>query len=134
MGRLDSITFEKKTEEITVTLENIKDHKMFSSFLENRCKIVTKKSENRPWLYIKDYETLKTLGGARLNKNSIATFYIDTKHPYLLSKKMFGIISKEKKNYITNKIIINDLKSLEIVCELINDLMENGKLYTGKRS
>ncbi|PHE70525.1 hypothetical protein [Bacillus wiedmannii] len=135
MAQIETMTFERKrVETITVTSENIKDPKMLSKVLEQKCDIVTKKSANRPWLYLKDSDTLKTIGGVRLNKNSIGTFYIDTNLKHSLSETMFGVVSKETKNFISNRIIVNDLQSLDKICNLINELMEAGKLYTGKRS
>ncbi|MED4261932.1 hypothetical protein [Priestia aryabhattai] len=134
-NKVDEITFEKKIiKTITVTSESIKDYKVLSSFLEHKCEIVTKKSPNRPWLYIKCADTLKTIGGVRLNKNSIGTFYIDTNPGIFLNESSMGIISKELKNYISNRIIVNDLQSLERVCDLITELMESGAVYKGKRS
>ncbi|PEN61594.1 hypothetical protein [Bacillus wiedmannii] len=135
MAQIETMTFERKrVETITVTSENIKDPKMLAKVLEQKCDIVTKKSANRPWLYLKDSDTLKTIGGVRLNKNSIGTFYIDTNLKHSLSDTMFGVVSKETKNFISNRIIVNDLQSLDKICNLIIELMEAGKLYTGKRS
>jgi hypothetical protein len=134
-NKVEMITLEKKyVETITVTSENIKDYKVLAEFLEQKCNIVTKKSPNRPWLYIKDRDTLRTLGGVRLNKNSIGTFYIDTKLKYPLNETLIGVVSKECKNFISNRIIVNDLQTLEKVCEIINELMESGKIYNGKRN
>jgi hypothetical protein len=135
MTQIETLTFEKKhVETITVTSENIKDPKKLSEFLELKCNIVTKKSVNRPWLYLKDSDTLKTLGGVRLNKNSIGTFYIDTNLKNPLNEEIFGIVSKENKNFISNRIIVNDLNTLDRVCDLINSLIEEGKIYTGTRN
>lgn len=135
MAQIESLTFEKKhIETITITSENIKDYKKLSEFLEMKCEVVTKKSPNRPWLYIKDADTLKTLGGVRLNKNSIGTFYIDTTLSNPLNEIIFGVVSKETKNFISNRIIVNDLQTLEKLCDLINQLKSECKLYTGTRN
>ncbi|UDY80730.1 hypothetical protein [Geobacillus phage GR1] len=135
MSQIETLTFEKKhVETITITTENIKDPKKLSEFLEMKCNIVTKKSPNRPWIYLKDSDTLKTLGGVRLNKNSIGTFYIDTTLRNPLNEEIFGIVSKENKNFISNRIIVNDLNTLDRVCDLINSLIEEGKIYTGTRN
>lgn len=133
---LDKIIFEKKSiEKITITLDNIKeDYKNLTTFIEQKCEIVTKKSPNRPWLYIKKSDTLKTIGGIRLNKNSIGTFYIDTNPGTVLNDTMLGVLSKESKNFISNRIVVNELQSLEKVCDLLNELMEQGALYTGTRN
>lgn len=132
-NKIETMTFEKKrVEKLTVTSESIKDHKVLASVLEQKCEIVTKKSPNRSWLYIKDADTLKTLGGVRLNKNSIGTFYIDTRlgHPI----DLIGVVSKETKNFISNRIIVNDLHTLEKVCEIIQELIDSGKIYNGTRN
>ncbi|PED64047.1 hypothetical protein [Priestia megaterium] len=134
-NKVESIVFEKKhVEKLTVTSENIKDYKVLAAVLEQKCEVVTKKSPNRPWLYIKDAETLKTLGGVRLNKNSIGTFYIDTRLGHPLNATMIGVVSKESKKFISNRIIVNDLQSLEKVCELIQSLMDSGAIYNGTRN
>lgn len=135
MSKIERLTFEKNNiKTITITSENIKDPKKLSEFLEMKCNIVTKKSSNRPWIYLKDSDTLKTFGGVRLNKNSIGTFYIDTILGNSLNKEIFGIVSKENKNFISNRIIVNDLNTLDRVCDLINKLIEEGKVYTGTRN
>jgi hypothetical protein len=134
-NRVEQITLERRhIERITITKDNIKDPKVLSTYLEEKCNIITKKSDNRPWLYMKDSETLKTLGGVRLNKNSIGTFYIDTKIGHPLNEELIGFVSKENKNYITNRIIVNDLPTLERVCDIINNLIETGAVYLGKRN
>ena len=135
MSQIETLTFEKKhVESVTITSENIKDPKKLSEFLELKCNIITKKSANRPWLYLKDSDTLKTLGGIRLNKNSIGTFYIDTNLKNPLNEEIFGVVSKKNKNFISNRIIVNDLNTLVRICDLINNLIKEGKIYTGKRN
>lgn len=135
MAQIETLTFEKKhIETITVTSENIKDPKKLSEFLQLKCDLVTKKSPNRPWIYLKDANDLKTIGGVRLNKNSIGTFYIDTNISNPLSEILFGVVSKESKNFISNRIIVNDLQTLEKVCNLINELMGDGRIYKGTRN
>lgn len=135
MAEIDVLTFERKhVESITVTSESIKDPSKLAEFIEIKCNLATRKSPNRPWIYLKDSATLKTVGGVRLNKNSIGTFYIDTNQGCSLNETSFGIVSKEVKNFISNRIVVNDLQSLDRVCDLINSLKEEGKLYTGTRN
>lgn len=133
--KMETLTAEKKLiQKATVTLETAKDHQVLAEFLELKCNLATKKSPNRPWLYLKSADTLKTIGGIRLNKNSIGTFYIDTNISHPLSDVLFGVVSKESKNFVSNRIIVNDLKTLEKVCDLINELMADGRVYTGTRN
>lgn len=132
---METMTFEKKTvDTLTVTSESIKEHEVLSAVLEQECGIATRKSPNRPWLYLKDRKNLKTFGGIRMNKNSIGTLYINTKLSTSLEDDMFGVISKRNKEYISNKIIISDLKALKKMIALINDLNDKGVLYVGKYS
>ncbi|MDG0860347.1 hypothetical protein [Staphylococcus equorum] len=132
---METMTFEKKTiDTLTVTNQSIKEHEVLSAVLEQECDIATKKSPNRPWLYLKDKKNLKTFGGIRMNKNSIGTFYINTKFSTILEDTLFGVISKTKEEYISNKIAINDLKGLKKMIALINNLNDENQLYEGKYS
>lgn len=132
-AKVETMIFEKKTiDTLTVTNTSIKEYEVLSAVLEQECDIATKKSENRAWVYLKDRKNLKTFGGIRMNKNSIGTFYIYTNREKVLEDTLFGVVSKERTDYISNKIIINDLKALKKMISLINELNENNHLYTGK--
>lgn len=134
-NKVETMTFEKKrVDSITVTSDNIKNPEILAAVLEQECQVITKTSDNRPWVYLKDPGTLKTLGGVRLNKNSIGSFYLDTYLGHRLEEEMFGVVSKDNKNHVTNKIAVNDLSSLKKMIALINKLRSEELLYSGKRN
>lgn len=131
--KVETMTFEKKrTDILTVTDLTIKNYETLSSVLKQECDIATKKSLNRPWIYLKEKENLKTFGGVRMNKNSIGTFYINTTLGHNLEDELFGVISNENEDYISNKISVKDLKGLKKMITLINNLAKENKLYYGK--
>lgn len=128
---LETVTFEKKvTNTLTITNENIKQYEVLESVIRQECNIATKKSPNRPWIYLKDINTLKTFGGLRMNKNTIGTLYIDTIKGLFLEDEFFGVTSRDTKDYVSNKIVINDLKGLKKMIKLINELKGKNVLYT----
>lgn len=130
---METMTFEKKrTDVLTVTDLTIKNYETLSAVLKQECDIATKKSLNRPWIYLKEKENLKTFGGVRMNKNSIGTFYINTILGHNLEDDLFGVVSSENEDYISNKVSIKDLNGLKKMMTLINNLAEEGKLYYGK--
>jgi len=130
----NSIVFERRyVKKVVVNEDNIRDPETLSEVIEQKCDIITKKSVNRPWLYLKESSTLKTIGGVRINKNTIGTFYLDTKVNYVLSETMVGVVSKVNENYVSNKITAEDIPALESVCDLINELMKDDKMFIGTR-
>jgi hypothetical protein len=129
--KLETMTFERKiVDKITVTSESIKDPSVLADVIESKCDVVTKLPKKRPFIYLKNPGTLQTIGGVRMNKNSIATFYLDTKKGEPINS--IGVVSKENDNSISNRIIVNDFDGLNKVFDLINKLIEEDKFFSGK--